>query len=833
MKNNKRNNQNISGDEQFLVESNVILNSFFDALPLGLILVCPQPAEFVLFNTTALNLLNIEKYNSKESSIDALFDSIEGYSLDGLPLKSHDYPVGSNLIKNKENTLTFCKRTKQRPSIFVIKSSPIELHGRVNCSISTIEDISSTITLQNKLQDATFRLENLWNISKNSCITIKEVCDVTLEAIVKITKSKFGFYGFINDSKTEMSIHAWSGETMKGCSIIDKPFIYSIEHAGVWAEAVRQKKPLIINDYQGCSLPKKGYPAGHVDLKNLLVIPYFIENKMHSVVAVANKEFEYSDSDINSVTNFLNDIYSVIRRLEAEKELRSSEEKYRNLVDKMNEGIIVLNDKQIVTFANSKIHQLLEQKTCELIGSNFIRFIHKDSLEVFNKQQELRKQGSSESYELTLTNKTGDTVFVLSSPTSVFDEFNNFQGSYEIITDITKLKLYESLIIKEKEAAIAANEAKSEFLANMSHEIRTPFNGILGMLQLCQSTKLTEEQNEYINLALNSTRKLLNIINDILDLSRIEKGKQKLASGNFNLRLMMEDLVALFYPQLKGKNVTMHFMMDQSIPQTITSDETKVRQILFNLIGNSVKFTSQGTIIIQVDYINISNDTQRIIFTLSDTGCGISPSDFKKLFKPFSQIDGTSTRKYQGAGLGLSIVKRLIELLNGTICISSEIGTGTEIYFTIDVKTSSNLNGSRNRHTILLCPLPKAANVKILLAEDETINQIAIKKFIEKIGWSVDIANNGHEALNLLSQKNYDIILMDIQMPLLDGVEATKIIRGNNNKTPIIALTAHALVGDKEKFINIGMNDYISKPVEFDVLLNVIEMNLFSREKTA
>lgn len=813
---------------------NILLNS----CQTGLIIAFMDGFVSKYFNRKVLNFFKLNDEYVEKSSLGSILDSLNGTSPNGTRLRKENYPIWSSLYDGIESNLTFHKTINGVTSVFLMKSSFAKITEIVTGVIATVEDITETTNMHQKFQDATFRLENLWRLSSQESITIKEVCDLTLEAIVNITKSQYGFYGFISDDGMEMIIHAWSGETMKGCSIIDKPFVYSIEHAGIWAEAVRRRRPLIINDYSTCGLNFKGYPAGHVKLFNLMVIPHFIGQKLHSIAAVANKNSDYRETDVTTVTNFLNDIHSIIKRLEVERQLKSSEEKYRNLINKMNEGVLILNESMIVTYVNNKLCQLLDFDTEDILDHYFYNFVYKDNIREFINQQELRKQGLSDSYEMTLKNKNGDVIFVLSSPTPIFNDDNTFQGSYEIITDITKLKTYESVIIKEKESAIAANMAKSEFLANMSHEIRTPFNGIMGMLQLCQSTDLTDEQKEYVTLALDSTRKLLSIINDILDLARIEKGQQYLCAIDFNIALMLNDLSALFNSQIKEKHLTLRCLIHDSVPEIICADETKIRQILFNLIGNAIKFTTEGEIIVDISCISKDIDHKQIklLFVVSDTGCGISDKDFPRLFKPFSQADGSSSRKYQGAGLGLSIVKRLIELMNGTICVSSEIGSGTDIFITLDINLKKQNDNPINIHHLITPYTRRYDKVNILLAEDEIVNQLGIKKFIEKIGWNIDIAKNGHEALQLLENNNYDIILMDIQMPQLDGINTTKLIRSSGTRyknIPIIALTAHALVGDKERFLETGMDDYIPKPVEFDILLNVVEANLTKKIRIA
>ena len=405
------------------------------------------------------------------------------------------------------------------------------------------------------------------------------------------------------------------------------------------------------------------------------------------------------------------------------------------------------------------------------------------------------------------------------------DELSKF---LECFTAMRKRILSNAQILeKEKEKAEAANIAKSRFLATMSHEIRTPFNGIMSMLQLCQTTELQPEQQDYIANALASSRKLLNLVNDILDLAKIEQGKSIVCLTPFPLKRLLGDIECLFTPQLQAKHLAFHGDIDDTIPAMVSSDEGKVRQILFNLVGNAVKFTDSGAIRVTVYNLEPASVTNRFrsLFIVSDTGCGIADEDIPLLFLPFTQIEGSYTQQYKGAGLGLSIVKNLVHILNGSLCIDSQRGSGTAVYFTLELYAAPE-DRKRDRPPAALPAAPSpTVNLRILLAEDERINQIGVRAFVEKMGHRIDIANNGHEVLEHLEKQTYDLILMDIQMPELDGLTTTRMIRSSDKAhatIPIIALTAYAMQGDREAILAAGLNDYMTKPLEFDVLQALI-----------
>lgn len=536
---------------------------------------------------------------------------------------------------------------------------------------------------------------------------------------------------------------------------------------------------------------------------------------------------EFNDSgEVASVLSICRDI-TTHRRLEQD---------YKNLFDRMLDGFavheIICDDsgkpKDYKFLAvNHAFEQMVGLKRAEVVGKTVLELMPETEpywIETYGKVALSGKPTYFENYA-----KEVDRYFEVAAYQPAANQFAC------VFVDVTEKKKYEEKLIHSKAVAEAASKAKSEFLANMSHEIRTPLNGMLGMLQLLETSELNQEQADYISKALFSGKRLTRLLTDILDVSAIEARKLTLAYAEVDIIRLIESVKSLLEITAQQKGIELKVEITPATPQLVISDEVRLRQILFNLAGNGLKFTQSGLVTIEVCYLEKPNfEKQHLLATVSDTGPGISDSHLDKAFEAFGQIAQGYTKEHQGPGLGLPIVKRIVELMGGTICVDSN-GHGSTFYVSIPVErykggNPSHTDKNEDRVDIESTPAMKE-HVKILLVEDDPSNSFALTRLLNKEGYEVQPVFEGKEAIGALKRGRFDVVLMDIQMPEMNGLEATQAIReglagGENRKIPIIALTAYAMTGDEDVFMKAGMDGYIDKPVKFEQLLSLISSTI-------
>jgi PAS domain S-box-containing protein len=506
----------------------------------------------------------------------------------------------------------------------------------------------------------------------------------------------------------------------------------------------------------------------------------------------------------------------ITRRKNVENKLFRTEREYKKLFEDSKDAIYISSKEGRILDCNKAALELFQFTKEEALKLD-TKYLYDDP-ETRNKFiQEIEKYGAVRDYEVNLVRKNGELVDCLISSSVRIDREGNIIGYQGIIRDITNIKKNAELL-KAKELAEKSAELKSQFLANMSHEIRTPLNAVFGLTNLLLSSELADKQNHYVNVIKSSTDHLLVLINDILDLSKIDAGKLSIEIIEFSLKDLLENLESAALFKVNQKGLKFKINVNKYVPDYLMGDPVRLNQILFNLVSNALKFTIEGTVELNVRILEEKKHYLNIYFEVKDTGIGIPKEYQKVIFESFTQGNYDTTRKFGGTGLGLAITKRLVELQGGEISVKSKEGEGSVFSFSLKFNKSSGEQYELKKEQDKLSDIWDLGDLKILLVEDNKVNQFVTSETIKTwgTGIEIDIAENGMIGLNMLSQKDYDLIIMDIQMPVMDGYTATDKIRETfsepKNKVPILAMTAFATPGEASKCLKVGMNDYIPKP---------------------
>jgi PAS domain S-box-containing protein len=881
-----------------------------------------------------------------------------------------------------------------------------EVAADISAALRSLRLEEERQTAERELRLDESRLEAVLQLSQMSDATLKEITDFALEGAVRLTESQIGYLAFTNEDESVLTMHSWSKFAMEACEIIDKPIKYPIETTGLWGEAVRQRRPVITNDYAAPSRWKKGYPDGHVHITRHMNLPIFEGERIVIVAGVGNKEESYDDADVRQLQLLMQGMWRLLQRKQAAEQLQAVHKRLEDIVEFLPDATFVIDqDKRVIAW-NRAIEDMTGVAKQRVLGQGdfayaqpllgkrqpvLIDYLDCSLSDIPPQYARLERRGNTllaERFVPSVYEGRGAYLFIAASP--LLDHDGNRCGAIESVRDITDRKQAEESLqrahadlevrvagrtaelaqtnaelLQAKDAAEAASRAKSTFLANMSHEIRTPLNAVIGMTELVLKSDLTSQQRDFLTTVRDSGEALLSVINDVLDFSKIEAGKLYLDPRPFDLWDSLGDTMKSFALRAHQQELELACDIQPDVPRYVIGDYARLRQVLVNLVGNALKFTERGEVILRVACASRTADDVLLRFTVSDTGIGVPEDKRQSIFESFEQADSSLARRHGGTGLGLAIAARLVSLMGGQIWLDSEVGKGSRFHFTVrleltdtppattgakqpailhglrvlvvddnatnlrilenllrhwqmepvlandaaealalmhasqtqgcpfrlvlsdahmpgtdgfafaeQVKSDPRLGGSvimmltSGDHSddarrcrdlgiagsllkplkpselleAIECALGTATGLEsvvepalgaertepltILLAEDSPFNQRLAVALLEGQGHTVQLAANGREAVAAVARQAFDLILMDVQMPEMDGLDATAAIRhqeqATGRRTPIIAMTAHALKGDRERCLAAGMDGYVAKPIRSQELFAAI-----------
>lgn len=562
-------------------------------------------------------------------------------------------------------------------------------------------------------------------------------------------------------------------------------------------------------------------------IKSLMTIPMISNGKATGFVGFDScKDYHhYSTKEQQLLEVFSQMLVNIADKKNKNEQIKIQQERFINIISNMDLGIAEVDRNNNIVFVNQQFTNLTGYTMPDLqeMGPDNYPFLGDGHMKISDAMR-LYERGQIVSFELSGVSKDGHVKHAFVSGAPNYDTSNVFTGAVAVFLDITEQKHIQEELKKAKDYAVEASKLKEVFLANMSHEIRTPLNVIIGMIRELDREVMTPKQSDYIKHAKSSATHLLSILNNILDISKIEAGEFELHYRPFSLNALVSDVESILKTKAKEKELTFHIDVQKKVPNVYMGDENRIRQVLINLLGNAIKFTDKGFVSLRVTGEDFESNRVRLKFEVADSGIGVSDEFKTQIFEKFTQEQNTNDRRFEGTGLGLNITRDLIHIMGGEIQLHSEKGVGTVITFdmTLDVGSEADLAAGDvnfNRENLF--------GRKILIVEDNELNRFITRLSLQTVGCVIAEAENGQIAVEMIRKNMYDVVLMDIQMPVMDGVAATRYIRNELKcNVPILALTANTLRKDIELYLTVGMNDYILKPYKEIEMFKTIDRNL-------
>ncbi len=714
----------------------------------------------------------------------------------------------------------------------------VYVSGSVNCRYDengnpiVFRCIFHDTTAKNRAENA----QNLYYQIANSTLSTRSLDDLyhfIHEELGKVIDTKNFFISLYDPSKSYLYFPYYVDE------YFDKNIRFTKRKLGNGLNeyAIVANRPLMLTEteIQELARQKVLYIYGQIP-KVMLCVPLRIGDRVTGIIGVKSYERtnKYDIRDLELLEFISGQVAVAIERKQAEAELGKQTARLHAIFESSSHLMWTVNRRLQLTSFNDNYMKLIQSQLhvppqVNVTTDQFAwRLMDPANRKIMEDKYKVAFKGKAESYEVHMDNiRHGEDIWleVYLNPILLAD--GRIEEVAGIARDITPLKRSARELLKAKEEAERSLKVKERFLANMSHEIRTPMNGVIGMIDLLSSTHLEDEQREYVHTIKKSSETLLNILNDILDLSKIEAGKMVLHEAPFEFRSVFDKLISLFGQTAKNRTNALSYELGEELPQYIIADETRLLQILSNLTSNALKFTEQGSVSVKVTNLSTHGKWHKIKVEVTDTGIGISSEGLKQLFGAFQQLDNTTRKSFGGTGLGLAISRELSRLMKGEMGVESEVGKGSTFWFTVELKETMIAPFQEKKYADEFQIIDYLAKEQplILLVDDNAVNRKVASEILSKAGCRVKTADSGRKAIQLVevseAEDPFDLILMDIQMPDMDGLETTHELRKlfGDKLPPVLAMTAYSMKEDRERFLSQGMNDYVSKPIRAEVLV--------------